>query len=201
MVGRLVHQQQVGARQQQLGESDAHLPAAGELLGLALLVGEREAEPLQDVGDARIHLVATEVLEALGDVGIALEQLFVRSLGILDRQLVLDLVLLRLQRQQLREREHHLGVHGASLVDDAVLRQVADGGVRCHANLARVRLFEAREHAQQCRLARAVRAGQADAIALLHVPGHVLEEHAFAVPFGEAFDVDHGVCKSSNPLF
>ena len=33
--------------------------------------------------------------------------------------------------------------------------------------------------------------GQADAVPLLDVPGHVLEEDALAVALGEAFDVDH----------
>ena len=35
MVGGLVEQQQVGLLQQQLGERDAHLPAAGKFVGLA----------------------------------------------------------------------------------------------------------------------------------------------------------------------
>ena len=58
VVRRLVHQQQVGPREQQLGEGDAHLPAARELLGPSLLVGEREAEALQDVGHPGVDLVA-----------------------------------------------------------------------------------------------------------------------------------------------
>ena len=33
--------------------------------------------------------------------------------------------------------------------------------------------------------------GQADAVPLLDVPGHVLEEDALAVALGEALDVDH----------
>ena len=35
MVGRLIEQQQTRFCQQQLGERDAHLPSAGELLRLA----------------------------------------------------------------------------------------------------------------------------------------------------------------------
>ena len=38
MVGGLVEQQQVRLLQQQLGQRDAHLPAAGKLFGLALPV-------------------------------------------------------------------------------------------------------------------------------------------------------------------
>ena len=38
VIGRLVEQQQVRLAQQQLGERDAHLPAAGERLGLPLEV-------------------------------------------------------------------------------------------------------------------------------------------------------------------
>ena len=41
VVGRLVEQQQIGLFEQQLGERDAHLPAAGELFHAALPVFAR----------------------------------------------------------------------------------------------------------------------------------------------------------------
>src|SRR5262249_53077696 len=68
---------------------------------------------------------------------------------------------------------------------------VADRGLGGHPDLARVRLLEAGEHAEERRLARPVRAREADAVALLHVPRHVLEQHAVAVALGQAKDVDH----------
>ena len=61
------------------------------------LVGEREAEPLQHLGHARVDLPAAQVLEALRHLGISLEQAVV-TLALLGRvgKRVLDPVLLAL---------------------------------------------------------------------------------------------------------
>ena len=145
VVGRLVHEEQVGPGEQELGQRDPHLPAPRELLGAALLVGEREAEALEDVGDAGVDLVAAEVLEPLGDLGVALEQLLVLAAVVVRRrcQAVFDLVLLLLEGDQLLERQHHLVMDDAPLVDEAVLGQVADGRVGGHPDGAGVGLLEA----------------------------------------------------------
>ena len=63
-------------------------------------------------------------------------------------QRVLDAVLLFLEREQLLEGQHDLVVDGAAVVDDAVLGQVADGGVGGHADGALVRLLHPGEHAE-----------------------------------------------------
>ena len=60
MVGRLVEQQQVGLCQQQLGQRDAHLPAAGEFFGLARPVCLAEAEAGEHGADLRVECVAVE---------------------------------------------------------------------------------------------------------------------------------------------
>ena len=111
---------------------------------------------------------------------------------------VLDAVLLFLQGQERGERLDDLFVHRPAAVDDAILGQVADGGVRGHADPARVGLFGARQHAQQRRLARSVGPGEADAVLLLDVPGHVLEEDAVAVTLGQSLDVDHRIIRAGS---
>ena len=58
MVRRLVEQQQVRLLQQQLGQRDAHLPAAGELFGVALPVFLAEAQPAQHRAHLRVERVA-----------------------------------------------------------------------------------------------------------------------------------------------
>jgi hypothetical protein len=50
---------------------------------------------------------------------------------------------------------------------------------------ARVRLFKAGHHAEQGRLAGAVRATQADALTIGDLPGDTVEEHAIAKRFRE----------------
>src|SRR5262249_371859 len=100
-------------------------------------------------------------------------------------------VLLVLEGEQLLEGEHDLVVDGPPLVDDPVLGQVANRRVRGHPDLARVRLFEPREHSQERRLARPIGAGEADPVALLDVPGHVLQEDAVPVALVQVLGVDH----------
>jgi hypothetical protein len=72
MVGGLVEQQQRRLLQQQFGERDAHLPAAGELFGLALPVFFGEAEAAEDGADLRVERVDVVDVELVGDVGVAL---------------------------------------------------------------------------------------------------------------------------------
>ena len=71
MVGRLVEQQQAGLLQQQLGERDAHLPAAGELFGAALPVFFAEAEAAEDGADLRVERVDVVDVQEVGDLGVA----------------------------------------------------------------------------------------------------------------------------------
>ena len=58
MVGRLVEQQQVRLAEQQLGQREAHLPAAGERVGRPLEIRRLEAEPLQDRRGLQLDAVA-----------------------------------------------------------------------------------------------------------------------------------------------
>ncbi len=58
VIGRLVQQQQVRLFEQQFGQRDAHLPAAGEFLGAALPIGMREPEPGQHRSHLRLDGVA-----------------------------------------------------------------------------------------------------------------------------------------------
>jgi len=191
VVGGLVHQQQVGAGQEQLGERDAHLPAARELLCAARRVLRGEAEPFQYVRDTGVDLVAAQLAEALAHLGVALEQALVVAVLGRVRELVLDRVLLVLERQQVLEGLLQLRPHRAAVVDDAVLGQVADRRVRGHPDAARVRLLEPGQHAQERRLPRAVGSRQANPVPLADVPAHLLEEDAVRVTLAQAFDVDH----------
>ena len=58
--------------QEELGERDAHLPAAGELFGLALPVFFGEAEAAEDGSYLRVEVVDVVEVELVGDVGVAL---------------------------------------------------------------------------------------------------------------------------------
>ena len=77
VVGGLVEQQQVGLFEQQLGQRDAHLPAAGELFGAALPIALRETEAGEHRADLRFDGVAVAraefafgAVEAVGHLGV-----------------------------------------------------------------------------------------------------------------------------------
>ena len=72
MVGGLVEKQQIGLGEQQFGQRDAHLPAAGELIGLARPVFFAEAEAGEHGAHLRVERVAVEGVEALLQHGVAL---------------------------------------------------------------------------------------------------------------------------------
>ncbi len=186
VVGGLVQQQQVWPAQQQLRQRDAHLPAARERLGGAIGVGGAEPQPAQHRGDAQIHAVAVAEAEPVLQVGIPRQQAVVLRLGQRGvRQPVLDVGHLRLHVEQGLERASRLLEHGAARMGQAVLGQVADGQVRRLGNHAPIGLVEARQHLEQRGLAGAVRAAQADAVAVPDLPGDAVQEGADAEGFGD----------------
>ena len=71
----------------------------------------------------------------------------------------------------------------ASGVAEAVLRQIADGETGRLRDEAAVGLFEPRQHLQQRGLPGAVRAGKADAIAVVDLPADGVQEDAAAERF------------------
>ena len=77
MVRRLVEQQQARPAEQELGERDAHLPAARERFGRLLHVVLREPQAAQDGGDLQIDAVALEPAEALLQLAVAAEHALV----------------------------------------------------------------------------------------------------------------------------
>ena len=101
MVGRLVQQQQVGFLQQQLGQRDAHLPSARELLGGSNPIFFFEPQAVEHRSHFRLDTVAIlglqfslDAMEAVGDLRVfragmvdlshSLRQIFKLSLHLLD---------------------------------------------------------------------------------------------------------------------
>ena len=76
VVGRLVEHEQVGVAQQELREADAHLPAAGEVLGGFVEVLYREAETRKNLPSPRLELVAPKPLEAVLGMTVLFKKTF-----------------------------------------------------------------------------------------------------------------------------
>jgi hypothetical protein len=110
---------------------------------------------------------------------------------------VLDVVHLRLHVEERLEGAARLLEHGAARVGEAVLRQVADGQpCRLHDG-AVVRVLQAGQHLEQRGLAGAVRAAQADAVAVTDLPGDVFEERPDAEGLGDVCELNQGLCYRS----
>ena len=109
VVGRLVEKQQVRVAQQQLGEGDAHLPAAREVTGGLVEVLHGKAEACQDLPCARLQLVSAEPLEAVLRRAVALEQTVELVAGFRLGDLALELAHAALHLLDLMGGVDHLG--------------------------------------------------------------------------------------------
>ena len=74
VVSGLVQKQQVGVAQEELGQRDAHLPAARELGARALKVGDFKAQTGQDFAGVAFELVAAQVLKAVLDLAVLVKE-------------------------------------------------------------------------------------------------------------------------------
>ena len=74
VVSGLVQKQQVGVAQEELGQRNAHLPAARELGARALKVGDLKAQAGKDFAGVALELVAAQVLKAVLDLAVLVKE-------------------------------------------------------------------------------------------------------------------------------
>ena len=153
MVGRLVHQQDVGPAEQHARHRDAHLPAARERADVAVDPLVVEAEAVQHLARLRLEAVAAEVLVFLLHFAEARED----AVHVAGLRRVAHRVLQRLELvMQIAEApaagdgfvEHRAARH---LLD--VLAEVADGQLLRHRHVALVGRLLADDHPEQRGLA------------------------------------------------
>jgi hypothetical protein len=196
VVGRLVEEQDVRALEQQAREDGAHLPAAGELAEIAVLLAGLEAEAVQDRERLVLAEEALEVIDPLvqlGDPFGGLELVLLgRARGGLE--LLLGRVQLGVELGAAGDAAEDEVAQAAPARDDELLRQPADAHALGADDLAVVDLLLAGDDAQQARLAGAVRADQAEAVAVPEAQLHLVEDHAICVEEGDVFEDDqaHG---------
>ena len=142
VVGRLVQEHQVGALEQELGEHQPRLLAAGERAGRPVEIGLGEPQPGEDLLDAMIDRVGVLVLEPLVELvvapGGALAVGLVFGLGHLLGGF-LELVLQVDQRGQARLGDVHQRLVGPEL---GLLPQQADPDSGPDVDLAVLRRLE-----------------------------------------------------------
>ena len=171
VVGRLVEQQQVGVAEEQAGERDAALLAAGERRDVGV-VG-RAAQ--------RVHRDVDVALQApgVGGVDLVLERGLLRADGLVvgvglgplghDGVVLVDEVL------DLADAVEHVALDVLGRVELGLLAQVADGEAGREPRLTDEAVVEPGHDPQQARLAGAVRADDADLRARVERDRDVLE--------------------------
>ena len=196
MVRGLVEQQQVGLRQQQLGERDAHLPAAGELFGVARPVFFAEAETVEHGADLRVERIAVVHAKMAEDNLVAIGHLRVLVGVVIEfRDFVRELFHLLFERAQIGEDRHALVEDGAAGKLQAVLRKVAESRVLGRDDRTVVECLEAAENFQQRGFAGAVSADQADTRVRRDQPIEIFEEEFGSESFAGGGELNHDRCK------
>ena len=165
VIGGLIEQQQVGFFEQQFGECDAHLPAAGKFLGAFVPLLVREAEAGKHGAHLRFDGVAVAIAEFAVQLMEAIGHLRVLGAGgIQFAHLVRELSHLHFHLLQGGEDRHAFGEHAAAGKREAVLREVAGTDAARDAELAVVKRFHPGEHFQQCGFTAAIGAHQASTV-------------------------------------
>ena len=171
MVRRLVEKEEIRLAHERLREADARLLPAGEMIDVFLEILLRKAESERHAAQTALEIVAAEALEAVERTAVRRERLLVlRAL-----QLLLERRLFRAERDDIVKGRAELLVERAA-VERRRLLNVADRVVRIPADLPRVDLLLPHETAHERRLARAVRADEADLVPARDLETHIAKE-------------------------
>ena len=182
VVRGLVEHQQVGLGDQELGEVGAHHPAAAHLAGGAVEVGIAEGEALEDALRLGFELVAVGGDEGIHRVGVGIAGVVALRLALADDADGLA----HLGRDAHRNLQHR-AVGGVA----CLLGEVAHERVVLHLDGALIGRVLAEDHAEERRLAGAVRTDEGDAFAPVHHEFGFVEQGAAGVGLREFLDGEH----------
>ena len=192
MVGRLVQQQQIGLFQQQLGERDAHLPAAGKLLGALLPLALRKPEPGE-------HAPTWASMAYPSRAWNSLSAWWNRSAtwaysALAGSSSAIRCVSASCSSSSARSRRRRSCTPRTRSARKA--RAPPAGGTRCVTPFwvvmdAGIEALDSRQHLENGRLARAVGAHDADAVVGRDQPVYVFKKDFGAVPFSRPGELDH----------
>ena len=177
MVRRLVQNQQVGPLQQQTGQTQAGLLAAGEYPGRLCPCVGREPHAVQHLFDLGIHIVGIHRIHHSGAVRDLIGQLCIVGIG---SQLLLQTFHLLHGIQRRGEHQLHRGIDIKRGVQSGILLQIAGGHAGAERRVPRIGQALAAQYAQERCLAGAVGADNADAVAALHPGCHIMQYLVFA---------------------
>ena len=153
----------------------------------------RESEAAEDRRHLQVDAVAFGEAEAVAQLAVAIEHLRLLGFGRLRRSPIRSssACISAFIASSGAKARRRLLEHRAPAVLEAVLGQIADGQSRRLDDGAAVGLVQARQHPEQRRLARAVGPAQADALAIVDLPGDRVEQHAVAERLRQGGQLDH----------
>ena len=191
MVGRLVHQQDVGLAEQHARHRHAHLPAAGQRADVAVDPLVVEPEAVEHFAGLRLERVAAEVLVLLLHFAEAREDGVHLAGPIRIAHRVIELLELVMQIADAAAAENRLVEHRAArhLLD--VLAEIADRQLLRDRHVAFVGDLLAGDQPEQRGLSGSVRADQADFLSRIELERGVDEEELAAVLLADAGQRDH----------
>ncbi|MCY1294643.1 hypothetical protein D9M69_417370 [compost metagenome] len=185
VVGRLVQQQHVRVREQRLGQQYAQFPAGGDFAHRAEMLAQRDAQAKQQLTGAGFGRVAVH----LGELGLQLGHGHAVFLAHFQQRV--DAITLGLDPPQLLVTHDHGVDHGEVFVGELVLAQLSEAHVGLQHHLAAGRLQITAEDLHESRLAAAIGADQAVAVAVAEFDGNVLEQRLGAELHGDIGGGDH----------
>ncbi|CDN45118.1 hypothetical protein BN871_GM_00010 [Paenibacillus sp. P22] len=198
MVGRLVQQQQIGARHQLGSQYDPGLLPAGQAPERPPVPAAVDLQAACDLVDECIHVVSASLLEHLLNLGIADQQPLQRGrcqVRIGHPAFQRGKLFLRLHQAAESAGEHL--VHRHRFVCFGNLRQISDARIPAHRQHAFVGRLPAGYELQQRRFAAAVAADQADLFSFLDLKGYAVQHKMGRVVFSYVLSVDDNHMHSS----
>ncbi len=191
VVAGFVEQHAVRTHQQDTRQRHTHLPAAGQQADVTVHAFLAEAEAGQHFARPGLYGVAVQFLEARLNVAIAFDDL-VHLVGLVrvDHGR-LEPGHFRRQRADRADAIHHRGDSALARHFADVLAEIANGHAVIDADQAVVGLFAAGDHAEQGRLAGAVRSDKTHFLTLLDAHRGVDKQDLVAVLLGDIVEADH----------
>ena len=174
VVGRLVEQQHVGAREQGLRQQHAQLKTGRHLAHRAVVLGLGDPGIGQDSAGTRLGVVPA----VLRELALQLRGAHVVVVGCL--RIGVDEIALLHRRPHLGVTLHHDVENALVFVAELVLVQLAEPHPSLQHHLARRRLEVAAEYFHQGRLAGTVGADQPVTVAVRELDGDLLEQRLTA---------------------
>ena len=191
MVARLVQQHDIRTHQQNAGQRDAHLPAAGQCADVAVHHLLAEAQTRQHFTRPPLQRITIQLLEASLNFAVAFDDGFhlIRAIRISHRGF--EFLQFDRNRADGTGPVHHLGGRAAARHLADVLAEVADGHAPIDSDLAFVRKFLTRDHPKERGLAGPIGPNEAHLFPRQKRRGGFDEENLMAVLLTDVVETNH----------